>query len=301
MAIDDVKQMIAEHKDLIDTAIVTVIDQRLAEATSISPHLVPVLTAMQELAQGGKRLRGLLTILGYHLAGGQPHDDIYQAAAVMELFHLGLLIHDDIMDRDDLRRGVSAVHTRYDDRHLGESIAICAGDFTFAWGLDIVARLKFDIAHLNSATRVWAKYFARVGYGQILDVIGEQRGDTSAEEVLQVLHLKSGEYTCVLPLQFGAALAGGDETMMDWLGQYGMELGWVFHLRDDWLGTFGDTTKTGKPVGGDAREGRKSYATLYGKEATEEAISEHWEKGKVLAKKNPVLEGLLEWMATREN
>lgn len=299
--IDDVKAVLKIHLPKIEEVIERELRDKLQEVGKISSHLIPVVTAMQELAQGGKRLRGLLTILGYQLSGGEESDEIYKAAAVMELFHLGLLIHDDIMDRDDLRRGVKTIQARYQNRHLGESLAICGGDFTFGWGMEQVSSLNLHQPNVIQAMQVWGQYFSRVGYGQVLDVIGENRGETSAQEVLQVLQLKSGEYSCVLPLQFGAALAGANNEQMEWLKAYGMELGWVFQLRDDWLSEWGDSSKTGKPVGNDRREGRKSYATLYGKEATEKAIKDHLSKGKELAKGNKILEGLLEWMATRNN
>lgn len=296
-----VLEYLEKYKARIDEEIERELNKRLVEVKDVSPHLVPVIEAMQELSRGGKRLRGLLTILGYELAGGQPNSEIIKAAVVMELFHLGLLIQDDVMDRDELRRGVATIHSRYPDRHLGESIAICAGDLTYGWGIEILSGINVPKEQSLNAMKVWGKYFGRVGYGQILDVIGEQRGDTGEEEVLQVLMLKSGEYTCVLPLALGASLGGGKAKLMGRLFNYGMELGWVFQLRDDWLAEWGDSSKTGKPVGNDAREGKKSYATLYGKEKTESEIREHWKQGKILAEGNGVMVGLLEWVATREN
>ena len=301
MSKQDVKAYISKYKSRIDEELDRELSKRLSEVKEISPHLVPVVLAMQELSRGGKRLRGLLTILGCELAGGEVNSDVVKAAVVMELFHLGLLIQDDVMDRDDVRRGVATVHVRYDDRHLGESIAICAGDLTYGWGMEILASLRLQDERKLVAMEVWGKYFGRVGYGQILDVIGEQRGDTGEDEVLQVLMLKSGEYTCVLPLSLGVALGGGNDVLIGKMYKYGMELGWVFQLRDDWLSEWGDSAKTGKPVGNDAREGRKSYATLFGREKTENEINEHWEKGIELSDGNKVMEGLLEWMATRDN
>lgn len=289
------------HKARIDEEIAGEIARRLEEVGKISTHLTKAVQAIEELSVGGKRLRGLLTILGYEIAGGEVNQEIYKAAAAMELFHLGLLIQDDVMDRDDLRRGVKTVHARYEDKHLGESVAICAGDLTFGWVTEILAGLLISKEGVTAAIKVWGKYFGRVGYGQILDVLGEQRGDGGEQEVLQVLQLKSGEYTCVLPILLGAALAGGKRTLQERLKSYGMELGWVFQLRDDYLSEYGDSSKTGKPVGNDRREGRRSYTTMYGKEATEQAIAEHLAKGKELAEGNEILIGLLDWMATREN
>ena len=292
--------MIGSYKEQIDAEIETELERRLAEVRDISPELVKVVTAMRELSHGGKRMRGLLTILGYQIAGGSKEggSEVVRAAVIMELFHLGLLVHDDIMDRDDLRRGVATVHARYGDRHTGEAMAICAGDLTFGWGMEILATLKLPITNIQitNATAVWGKYFSRVGYGQMLDVL--QVADEAS--LLQILALKSGEYSCVLPLLFGATLGGAKPELIKQLTEYGMELGWVFQLRDDYLAEWGDSTKTGKPVGNDAREGKHSFALMYGKEKLEQEIKRHAELAKG-ATEDETLREIVEWMASRQN
>ena len=297
---------LGKYKESVDREIAAEIEKRLEEAKEISPHLVPIIEAMKELSVGGKRLRAMLTILGYEIAGGEVNDEVIKAATAMELFHLGLLIHDDVMDQDDLRRGIKTIHMRYQDRHFGETIAINAGDETFGWSVEILSRLNLNPALLNKAMAVWGKYFTRVGYGQILDVMTDQRKNTSDEEVLKVLAIKSGEYSCVLPLLLGATLGGGRKELLDNLEKYGMELGWVFQLRDDWLAGYGDPAKTGKPVGNDSREGKRTFVTMYGKEKAEQAIAKHMMIGKDLlrgfsSKYWELMEGLLAWMGTREN
>ena len=312
MAQHVLQDFIGEYKGKIDAAIAAEFSNREKEVAAISTELVSIVQAMRELSVGGKRLRGLLTILGYEIAGGEKSSEIVKAAVVMELFHLGLLIQDDVMDRDTLRRGVATIHTRYTDLHIGESVAMCAGDFTYGWGMETLAKLSakgrsayggnFSNFQITQAMAVWAKYFYRVGYGQVLDVVKVADDKT----LLTILALKSGEYSCALPLQFGAALAGADENTLQFLYDFGMELGWVFQLRDDWLGEYGDSTKTGKPVGNDSREGKHTYATMYGREETEMAIAEHLAKGKELlrgrtSKYGEIMGELLTWMATRED
>lgn len=290
--------VIKQYKPLIDQEIAKELKGRLEEVEGISPEIAKVVSAMQELSVGGKRLRGLLTILGYELAGGKVNNEVVKAATVMELFHLGLLIQDDVMDRDSQRRGVKTIHVRYPDLHLGEAMAICAGDLTYGWGMETLANLQSPITNnqIVEAMAVWGKYFARVGYGQMLDVTKVADEAT----LLSILNLKSGEYTCVLPLLLGATLGGASEEVKEGLVKYGMELGWVFQLRDDWLGEFGDSRKTGKPVGNDSREGKKTLATMYGKERLEAEIKQHWDEGKKSAK-NEVMQELLAWVATRDN
>jgi geranylgeranyl diphosphate synthase type I len=297
MALNDVDN---NYKTLIDAEIEAELGRRLAEVRDISPEIVKVVTAMSELSHGGKRMRGLLTILGYQIAGGSKDGgvEIVRAAVIMELFHLGLLVHDDIMDRDNLRRGVATVHARYDDLHTGEAMAMCAGDLTFGWGMETLAKLKLPITNLQitNAMQVWGKYFSRVGYGQMLDVLKV----ADEESLLQILALKSGEYSCVLPLVFGATLGGAKPELIKQLTEYGMELGWVFQLRDDYLAEWGDSSKTGKPVGNDRREGKHSFALLYGRDKLELEIERHAALAKN-ATTNDTLREIVDWMASREN
>lgn len=278
---------IGKYKERVDQGIATELEKRLQEVRIISPHLVPVLQAMQELSVGGKRLRAMLTILGYELAGRKVDDEVIKAAVVMEIFHLGLLIQDDFMDRDLVRRGVKTLIARYEDPHTGNFISMLAGDYTFGWGIENLSALKLPAKRVNSAMAVWGKYFTRVGYGQTLDGLDIADDET----ILKILAIKSGEYSCVLPLLLGATLGGASKDLLSNLEKYGMELGWVFQLRDDWLGYDKDM----------AKEGKKTFATMYGKEKTEEAIAEHMTKGKELSMGNEILEALVEWMGTREN
>ena len=291
------QDFVGKNKEMIDRGVMEELERRLKEVREISPHLVPVLEAMSELSVGGKRLRAMLTILGYELAGSKVDEAILQAAVVMELFHLGLLIQDDVMDRDSRRRGVLTIQTRYPDSHLGESVATLAGDYTFGWGMEILADLKLDKERVNKAIGVWGKYFTRVGYGQTLDCMSIADEAT----VMQILKLKSGEYSCELPLVLGATLGGASEELTQKLREYSMELGWVFQLRDDWLGEYGEAKKTGKPVGNDSREGKHTFATINGREKTESAIGEHIQKGIKSAMNNPILEALVEWVGMRDH
>lgn len=300
-------EFLVSYKDKVDNEIAEELERRLAEVKEISPHLVKIVEVMQELSVGGKRMRAMLTIFGYEIAGQEVNGEIIKAAAMMEIFHLGLLIQDDFMDNDTLRRGVKTMLARYDDRHTADFVSMLAGDYTFGWGIEIIANLNSPITNsqIINAMRIWGKYFTRVGYGQTLD------GLAIADEttIRQILELKSGEYSCVLPLLLGATLGGAKPEMLENLKKYGMELGYVFQLRDDWLGEYGDIEKTGKPVGNDSREGKHTYATMNGKDKTEAAIKERMSKARSLTSgllslpgdSRKVLEELVEWMGTRES
>ena len=287
---------IGKYKEWVDSGIEEELEKRLTEVKEISPHLVPILEAMKELSVGGKRLRAMLTLLGYQLVGKEIDDETIRAGVVMEIFHLGLLIQDDFMDRDTMRRGVPTMIARFEDKHVGNFVSMLAGDYTFGWGMEIITNLKFSNSQIVGAMKVWGKYFTRVGYGQTLDGLAIADDAT----ILKILAIKSGEYSCVLPLLFGATLGKADQDMLMNLEEYGMELGWVFQLRDDWLAEYGESEKTGKPVGNDSREGKRTFATMNGREKTEEAIAEHMKNGIEKAMGNEILEGLIEWMGTRE-
>ncbi|EKD80477.1 MAG: hypothetical protein ACD_40C00077G0001 [uncultured bacterium] len=291
------QDFVGRYKEKVDLGIARELEWRLEEVKEISPYLTPIVTAMKELSVGGKRLRAMLVILGYELSNNEVNDEVIKAAVVMEIFHLGLLIQDDFMDRDMVRRGVPTMIARYENKHVGNFISMLAGDYTFGWGIEILSSLRLETRRVNEALGVWGKYFTRVGYGQTLDGLDIADDET----ILKILSIKSGEYSCVLPLLLGATLGGADKRLLDILEKYGMELGWVFQLRDDWLAEYGDTNKTGKPVGNDSREGKRTFATMYGKEKVEVEIVRHWEEGKKWAEQDKKLLGSLEWMATREN
>lgn len=284
-----------KYKAKVDKGIADELEKRLLEVGEISPHLVPILQAMKELSVGGKRLRAMLTILGYEIASGKSaNESVIKAGVVMEIFHLGLLIQDDFMDRDRVRRGVPTLIARYENEHQGNFVSMLAGDYTFGWGMEMITSLELPPAQVNQAIAVWGKYFTRVGYGQTLDGLDIAEDAT----IMQILELKSGEYSCVLPLMMGATLGGADESAKENLRQYGMAIGWVFQLRDDYLGYDKDMGKVGK----------RTYATMYGKEKTLEAIEHHMGIAKKwgLSLRGSSSQGriLLElpvWLGTRES
>ena len=284
----NLQDFVGKYKERVDVGIAEELEKRMKEVGEISPHLVSVLQAMKELSVGGKRLRAMLVILGYEMSGNEVNEEVIKAGVVMEIFHLGLLIQDDFMDRDMVRRGGKTLIARYDDPHVGNFISMLAGDYTFGWGMEIIASLNSPITNsqIVNAIKVWGKYFTRVGYGQTLDGLDIADDET----ILKILAIKSGEYSCVLPLLLGATLGGADQELLDRLEKYGMELGWVFQLRDDWIGYDKDMVKKGK----------KTYATMYGREKTEIAIKEHMVIGKdILRGSTPKY--FLDWVGTREN
>ena len=236
---------------------------------AISEELGPLTDALTELIAGGKRLRPAFCYWGFRGAGGADGEDIVVAAAALELFQACALIHDDVMDGSDTRRGRPAVHRRFASMHRGESwagdpesfgmgAAILLGDLALAWSDEMLSTSGFDSARLLAGHGVYDEMRSELMGGQYLDLLEQARGGGSVERALRVARYKSAKYTIEKPLHLGAVLAGAGAEVLESYSAYGLPLGEAFQLRDDVLGVFGDPAATGKPAGDDLREGKRT-------------------------------------------
>ena len=207
--------------------------------------------------RAGKRLRAALLVAGAQLFDADAEDNpaVIDAAAAMELCHTYLLIHDDIMDGDPVRRGGPAVHVALGgftgDPKKGEALGILAGDLASALYQVLLSRLSVNESTLARVIDIFASMHLDVVHGQFLDMIGE----VSAYEV--AVH-KTASYTTIGPLTAGAAIAGARDKDLKHLAEIALPLGVAFQFRDDLLGTFGNEETTGKPVNTDIREGKRT-------------------------------------------
>jgi geranylgeranyl diphosphate synthase type I len=212
-----------------------------------------------------------LVFLGYRAAGGRRPKRILPAAAAVELLQAGLLIHDDIMDRDRFRRGLPTLHEQFGElgraeqvphaSRFGEGMGICAGDVAFFLAFDLFARLEVPPSRRGTVTGMWGRELSRVALAQMNDLyLGAGRAPLSEKEILDLYLHKTARYTFSLPLATGAALAGAGPDSLRRLQACGESMGLLFQLRDDELGLFGNESRLGKPVGSDIRENKK---TLY--------------------------------------
>ncbi|NBU94771.1 MAG: polyprenyl synthetase family protein [Actinobacteria bacterium] len=222
----------------------------------------------QLVRAGGKRLRPAFCHWGYVAAGGAGDPtsavpSIVDIGAAFELMHAFALFHDDVMDDADERRGAVATHRLFADRHaasgwagesrrFGEGVAILVGDLAFVYSDMLLAGASAEV------WGVWNELRIELNVGQLLDIVGSVRADRSLERAERVCRYKSGKYTVERPLHMGAAAAGvrPDSELGTALSAYGLPLGEAFQMRDDVMGAFGDAAVTGKPVGGDLREGK---------------------------------------------
>jgi geranylgeranyl diphosphate synthase type I len=237
---------------------------------AISVDLTPVTDALESfLLDGGKRLRPAFAYWGWRGAGGQDSDAIVAAAAALEWLQASALIHDDVMDGSDTRRGRPAVHRRFAAIHRGEgwagapesfgtAAAILLGDLALIWADEMLNTSGLSPQALVRAQPVYDEMRTELMAGQYLDLLEQAMGGQSVERAMTVARYKSAKYTIERPLHFGAALAGADAEIVAAYSGYGLPLGEAFQLRDDVLGVFGDPSETGKPAGDDLREGKRT-------------------------------------------
>jgi geranylgeranyl diphosphate synthase, type I len=229
----------------------------------VDAGLLPPLEALRRFVlDGGKRLRPAFCHWAYVGAGGDPGDRaVVDAGAALELLHAFALLHDDVMDGSELRRGRVCVHVDFSARHaaagwrgearrFGEGVAILVGDLAFVYA-DL---LMVDVP--AEATAVFNELRVELNIGQALDLVGTAEARRDKPMARRIARYKSGKYTVERPLHLGAALTGRLGDLAEPLSAFGLPLGEAFQMRDDVLGTFGDPAATGKPVGEDLREGK---------------------------------------------
>ncbi|CAM9926155.1 unnamed protein product, partial [Phaeothamnion confervicola] len=252
----------------LERELARVVEARCAELETLDPLATEIGEEIRTLiAAGGKRLRPAFVHWGHQLAGGGDDDSVVGAAVALELLHTFALIHDDVMDRSDVRRGVRTVHRAFADRHhssdesFGTSAAIVAGDLVFVWAGAVLESLAIDDSVRRRVRTIYDGLRVEVIAGQYLDLrLAGLRPTT--QQAVRVALLKSGRYTVTRPLQLGAALAGAPESVLDVLRRYGDAVGVAFQMRDDVLGVFGDPATTGKGADDDLRDGKATLLLL---------------------------------------
>ena len=234
----------------------------------------------------GKRLRPMFCYWGWRGAGGADRPEIITAAAALELFHAFALIHDDIMDDSDRRRGHPTVHRHFADLHAGHSwrgdsvrygrsAALLCGDLCATWADHMFVRCGLPPEAVHRGHRLFALMRTEVIAGQYLDLVSGV-GDGSVAGALTVIRMKSARYTVTRPLQIGACLAGAGPDLLGALLAFGDPLGDAFQLRDDVLGVFGDPSVTGKPAIDDLREGKSTVLIALARARADRTQAERW-------------------------
>jgi geranylgeranyl diphosphate synthase type I len=255
----------------VEKALAVFLAHQRARLAAIDESLVPVADALDAFVLGGgKRLRPAFAYWAYRGAGGFDSDQVVATLAALELVQASALIHDDVMDGSDTRRGEPAMHRRFAQAHhdtgwhgdpagFGAAAAILLGDLCLAWSDELLHAGGLDPETLARARPVFDEMRTELTVGQYLDVVTQASGDTSIERASKVARFKSAKYTVERPLLLGAAIADAPRALRKAYSGYGLPLGEAFQLRDDVLGVFGDPAQTGKPAGDDLREGKRTY------------------------------------------
>lgn len=240
-----------------------IVDQVFAKEkksiSKIAPLFNGVVDDYKHFLMGGKKLRGSEIFLGYKMFGGKNKKTGLMASLVIEIIHSFLLMHDDFMDGDSLRRGEPTMHKKYAKKygdHYGESMAIDIGDEGCFLAFSLLNSLNLPRERMSEATQFLSNILLEVGAGQALDLTYEEEENLSEEAVLRIHRHKTASYTISGPLSVGAILAGAPKKVLKPLEKFGIPVGIAFQIRDDELGMFSTEEELGKPVDSDLKEGK---------------------------------------------
>ena len=265
------------------------VDEQAESLAPLGADAALLAQAVRDAVTGGKRFRAMFCYWGFRAvrpsADGAEETALVRAAAALELLHASALVHDDLMDASDTRRGRPSVHRAFTARHLaagwrgdpeqyGAAAAILLGDLLLSWADELLRTCGFPAEQVLGALRYFDTTRSEVIGGQFLDVSVQARGAADVEQSMTVLRYKSAKYSVERPLHVGAALAGGTAELVETLTGYGVPLGEAFQLRDDLLGVFGDPEVTGKPAGDDLTEGKRTVLVALALEALREGDPE---------------------------
>ncbi|MEY9874984.1 geranylgeranyl diphosphate synthase type I [Streptacidiphilus sp. MAP12-33] len=260
----------------IDEALNAFLSGQEQTLQAISPQLAPVCGTVRDfLLDGGKRLRAAFCYWGWRGAGGAADEPgAVAAAAALELLQASALVHDDLMDHSDTRRGLPSVHRRFESLHRGSgwrgdaaqfggASAVLVGDLLLVWCDALFSDCGLPHDAVRRAKPLLDLMRTEVMAGQYLDMLEPAAnwpacGEGAVDRARTVIEYKSAKYTVQRPLQLGGLLAGASADLTDAYGAFGLPLGEAFQLRDDLLGVFGDPAVTGKPAGDDLREGKRT-------------------------------------------
>lgn len=219
--------------------------------------------------RGGKRIRPAFMYFSYLACGGNDKAEIMKAARSVELLQTFLLMHDDLIDRSDLRRGQPTAHRMFekeferldlsgDREHLGQSTAMICGDIAHMLAYDSLMETNFPFGRREKARKLFDRIMFDTAYGWYREMLNTMKAEVAEDEVLRAMEYVSARYTIAGPVGLGAVLAGGSEKNLKILTKYGLKLGVAFQIQDDILGMFGDEKEVGKPVNSDLMEGKKT-------------------------------------------
>lgn len=282
-------------------------DSRSPEPVDVLDADLPELLRSRLLSAAGKRVRPTMVHWGWVSAHGardaRAHQLVARVGAALELLHLFALVHDDVMDRSETRRGVPTVHVEAREAHkrshglgdataFGDGIAVLVGDLALSEAAVLVASAPREVQAL------WREMLRELVHGQVLDLTAAAARRRDLAMTRRIARLKSGGYTIHRPLLIGAAIAGASPAVHEALSAYGEHLGEAFAMRDDLLGVAGNPEVTGKPVGDDLVAGKPTVVIAAARRLLPETVSRRYfgPDGSVEPKDVPAIQELfVDW------
>ena len=278
----------ASVTDAVSVRLDRFLSRMRAESEGYGPDGRVLIDAAARTLTGGKRLRARFCHAGWTAVARAADrnavepEALWGLCAALEVFQAAALVHDDLIDNSDTRRGRPAAHRALAQEHVaagwsgdpdafGRASAILLGDLLVAWSDDLLEEALASLPQAPAVRAEYARMRRDVTVGQFLDVAEESAWSASplaehADRALRVVSFKSARYSVEQPLLLGALLAEADAGQQEALHRFGFPLGMAFQLRDDVLGVFGDAAVTGKPSGGDLREGKRTVLVAFTRE-----------------------------------
>lgn len=267
-------QFFDKHKVHIEEYLREFLIEKEKELAGINHWGKDLIGRLGKFCLHGKMIRGCLIILSYLMFNKRLIKSIVKTASAYELLQSSLLIHDDIMDRDVMRRGRKSIFYQYknlgedenvfDSYHFGESLGICAGDIAFYLAFEILSELRIDPGIKEGILSMWSRELINVGLSQMQDVyFSSVQREVSEEDILKLYKYKTARYTFSLPFATGALASGQDQKTILNLERLGEYFGIIFQIKDDELGLFGTEDEMGKSVGTDIEEGKRTLLHHY--------------------------------------
>jgi geranylgeranyl diphosphate synthase type I len=287
----EAKAALQEIRDAVEIELAGFLTEQSDYLKSISSDLAPVAQALSSfLLDSGKRLRPLFAYAGCFSAGCNPQTPSIKAMASLELLQACALIHDDLMDGSDTRRGKPSIHRHFESMHVqdelegfapayGLAAAVLLGDLALVWSNQMLNAAELTFKQFQDVMPIHDEMRVELMAGQFLDIHEQTQKTTDLPRSQKIARYKSGKYTIERPLHIGAALSGKQSPeLLKALSDYGLPLGEAFQYRDDLLGVFGEPSVTGKPAGDDLREGKRTVLIALTDAACTESMREESKK-----------------------
>lgn len=300
----EITSTLTEYREDIKACLDNFLTERGRELAKVNEWGDDVCLRLKSFSENGKMIRGGLVLWTYSVFKEKPAENTLLAAAAMELFQASFLVHDDIMDRDYIRRGSPTIFAQYQrmaereslslPERFGEAMGICAGDMSFYFAFQMLTRLDLPPDFKGRVVDLCFNEISSTCVAQMQDVsMGFRRFSSSEAEVFQLYRHKTGRYTFSLPFMLGAMLAEQGEETQATLEKLGEEFGVIFQVKDDEIGLFGNADDIGKPVGSDVRENKKTLLRVYMEDA---ATPDQLDRINSIYGKNDFAEKELNWL-----